>query len=73
MTFYVSPEIAARVRGAVVGLRQQNVKVSLADVADAALDHYVAQLEREHNHGASWPDPGPLHGGRPTKAHPVEG
>ena len=66
-TSYVSPAVAARVRGAVAALQARGMDITLASLSDEALEARVQQLEQDFNGGQPWPDPGTRVGGRPRK------
>lgn len=47
----VAPDLAARVRAAIIGLGKHGVQISLAEATESALEMWVCQIEQDYNQG----------------------
>lgn len=47
----VAPDLAARVRAAIIGLGKRGVQISLAEATESALEAWVRHIEQDYNDG----------------------
>lgn len=67
-TFHVSAELLEEARNAVVYLAGPPTRLTLADLAEAALKRELERLKKAHNSGKEFPARnGELKGGRPIR------
>lgn len=67
VTLAVTPELAQRVRDAVVNLQGPPEFLTMSDLAEKALTKEVERLEKAHNGSEPFPHQGRNKGGRPVK------